>query len=217
MGHPLQEEGYVQSHWDLAYMVACPVHHRPAMSHCPGCKSPLSWFRRGLLVCRCGARLLDTPLARLAEAELDLLDLLRRKVLRLDPVEYATLGTAASDLFRMNLRSIIVLMQVLSKHYSSHITFDKSDDPSAVVRNAAQVLSDWPNNFYRLLKAIGESATQKLAAHSVTQQFRRIYRDLFFNWELHPEEAADFVRCAFLDFAMNHWGTWHSDPSLDEG
>lgn len=202
----VQEKGYVESHWDLAYMVACPVHHRPALSQCPGCKNPLSWFRRGLSVCRCGAILVDTPVAVVPQAELALLDLLRRKVLRLDVVEHATLGTAASDLYSLDLRSILVLMRVLSKHYSSHITFDQSDDPSAVVRDAAQVLSDWPQNFYRLLNAIGESGALKARRASVRQQFSRIYRDLFFNWELHPEAAADFVRRAFLDFAMNHWG-----------
>ena len=45
------------------------------------------------------------------------------------------------------------------------------------------------------------------------KQFDRIYRDLFLNWEISPDAPA-FVKRAFLDFMMNHWGHGIVAPSL---
>lgn len=50
------EKGFVEAHWHLEIMVACPVHRCMALSACPKCGNALSWFRPGLLECKCGGR-----------------------------------------------------------------------------------------------------------------------------------------------------------------
>jgi len=50
----LREKGSLRRHWDLALMVACPVHQCSLASSCPECGVVYVWFRRGLLELRCG-------------------------------------------------------------------------------------------------------------------------------------------------------------------
>jgi hypothetical protein len=47
----LCEKGFLEAHWDLAVMVACPVHGCSLVSSCRQCGRRLRWFRRGLLEC----------------------------------------------------------------------------------------------------------------------------------------------------------------------
>src|ERR1019366_7679275 len=54
----IAEKGFIEAHWHLKLMVACPSHQCVATSHCPNCAKRLRWFRPGLLECECGGNLL---------------------------------------------------------------------------------------------------------------------------------------------------------------
>jgi hypothetical protein len=73
-------KGFIEAHFDLALMTGCPVHRRSLLCRCPGCRSPLRWFRRGLLECDCGASLRNVSLPAISGAEVDLLDIMRRPI-----------------------------------------------------------------------------------------------------------------------------------------
>lgn len=51
----VKEFGYIDALWDLRFTVACDRHGVYLTSHCQSCKHPLSYNRRGLLTCSCGA------------------------------------------------------------------------------------------------------------------------------------------------------------------
>src|ERR1700730_17613977 len=74
----LCEKGFLEAHWDLALMVACPVHRVSLVSCCPQCGRRLRWFRRGLLECECGGDLSNCDLSSISEAEVGLLNIIRR-------------------------------------------------------------------------------------------------------------------------------------------
>lgn len=59
--------GFIEAHWDLAIMTACPVHLRGAVQSCAICGQKLRWFRPDLLHCQCGARI-DTMRGTLISA-----------------------------------------------------------------------------------------------------------------------------------------------------
>jgi hypothetical protein len=53
----LRELRFVQAHFDLAIMIACPIHKRMLIARCPDCRETLSFYRPDLLMCRCGGSL----------------------------------------------------------------------------------------------------------------------------------------------------------------
>jgi hypothetical protein len=108
----IQEKGFIEAHWDLGFMIACPIHRCLSTVQCSRCQCPLSWFRQGLLECRCGAALPETR-RRLPPHVCDLLDVLRRRVLGLDiPLDHP-LGIAAHALHSSTLYSILGVIRVL--------------------------------------------------------------------------------------------------------
>ncbi len=107
------EKGFIEAHFDLALMTGCAVHRKLLISCCPRCMKPLRWFRPGLLECRCGGNLLSAEVPPICLAEVDLLNIVGRKILGLAPAaEYAS-GLPSSHLQRLNLRSLLSLVAIL--------------------------------------------------------------------------------------------------------
>jgi hypothetical protein len=77
----VREKGFLEAHWDLALMVACPVHQCLLAASCPQCGHHLRWFRHGLLECECGGDLSNCDPSSISEAEASLLEIIRRKAL----------------------------------------------------------------------------------------------------------------------------------------
>ncbi|MDP9051027.1 MAG: hypothetical protein M3O31_09975 [Acidobacteriota bacterium] len=74
---------------------------------------------------------------------------------------------------------------------------------------------DWPKNFFVLLKDIGQLASTGDYG-GVGKQYGELYRALFRNRAVTPSACAEFLRVAFLDFAMDHYGGALIDKNLDE-
>src|ERR1700722_10047319 len=72
-----REKGFLEAHWDLALMVACPAHRCSLVSCCPQCGRRLRWFRRGLLECECGGDLSNCDLSSISQAGAGLLNIIR--------------------------------------------------------------------------------------------------------------------------------------------
>jgi hypothetical protein len=207
------EEGFIEAHWQLQLMVACPTHQRLALSTCPKCSKRLSWFRPGLLECKCGGNLLDGELRSISEPEASLLDLIRRKVLALPPPPENLAALPQDQLMTMNLRSILAVVRTLGKHRMIANGLSAWNDEQQIVKEASRVLMNWPKHFIELFADLGRTlpATTK---GGVGKQFASIYHALFKNQAIRPQEHTGFLRVAFLDFAMNHWGRGFVDHKL---
>src|SRR5262249_55150946 len=107
------ENRFIEAHYDLAFMTGCPVHKKRLLVSCPKCGKRLCWFRRGLLECRCGADLSTADRGPLSAAELDLLEIFRRKTLGMPSAsEYAS-GPPHSHLNVMDLSSLLSLVFII--------------------------------------------------------------------------------------------------------
>ncbi len=206
------EKGFIEAHWHLELMVACPIHQCLATSHCPTCAKRLRWFRPGLLECECGGILLESETSIISQPEIALLDLIRRKTLGDPAAKENAVSFPQDDLMAMTPRSLLMVIRVLAKF---RMIADNCATPISerqVIFAASHVLMDWPLNLIRLLGDLGEKLPADVAG-GVARQFEGIYRALFRNRAIDRGDT-DFLRIAFLDFAMNHWGRGYVDHKL---
>jgi hypothetical protein len=80
-------DGYIRAFWDLAAAVACPRHGRLAVEHCQTCDKPLTWYRPGLLTCRCNADIGVVTCSVADELLIDLMRVLEAKIERRPLIE----------------------------------------------------------------------------------------------------------------------------------
>ncbi len=196
--------GFIERHWDLAFMVGCPIHHHDLTSCCPECNRPLGWFRRGLLECSCGATIRAAGLPPIPDEEADLLDIIRCKALGLAPPGDTFSRLPTAELSAMNLHALLFIIRTIGKH---RLLIDSPEDCGShkrLVRAAARVLTSFPTNFYELLQDIGERLPHCQYQTGVRHQYDSIYRALFFKCpSVDYPERTDFLRIAFLDFLTN--------------
>jgi hypothetical protein len=199
------EQGFIEAHWHLRLMVGCSIHASRLSSCCPGCGKRIRWFRPGLLECECGFDLRNGNNPAIPFAEAKLLNVIRRKVLRLPDCQENQSGLPETQLLSMSLRSILVVIQVLGKYRLIADGSAKEKDEFQSLSAAARVLADWPQNFFTLLELLGDRVVGKTNA-GVRKQFENIYVALFKNKTIQPPEQTDFIKDAFVDFAANYWG-----------
>jgi hypothetical protein len=81
------EKGFMEAHFSLSLMTICPE-HKFLVKVCPGCSKRLTWKRPGLLHCNCGQVLGDAGVQPALTAVVELLAIVRAKVLSLsNPTE----------------------------------------------------------------------------------------------------------------------------------
>jgi transcriptional regulator with XRE-family HTH domain len=113
----------------------------------------------------------------------------------------------------MNLRSMLSVLRTLGKHRLIADGITSLKDECEIISASARVLQDWPKNFIELLMDLGERFPAN-GRGGVRKQFESIYHVLFKNRAIKPSEQADFLRVAFLEFAMNHWDRGFADSKL---
>jgi hypothetical protein len=154
----VRDSGYIEAHWHIDLMVACPVHRQAAIYFCGRCRSRLAWIRSGLLTCKCGAPLLTPPRDSFSDADFWLFDLIRQKALVSQTCHLTEQSMPGSQLAQMNLQSLLSLVRFLGKQ---RLTVSRSRLPKLgrhIVQAASGVLEDWPLNFHKLLKVISPNS-----------------------------------------------------------
>ncbi|HSY35606.1 MAG TPA: TniQ family protein [Acidobacteriaceae bacterium] len=156
----VNEKGFIEAHWHLSFMVACPTHEQAAVYFCVECEKPLTWLRQGLLKCKCGARCQSLSRSIIAKPQLQLLDLIRRKTLG-DLTMRSDDCIPERQFENMSLQEILSTVRMLGKARMGASGRKPSNWPSDIVPAAANVLADWPSNFHRLLKDFAPSRTME--------------------------------------------------------
>jgi hypothetical protein len=108
---------------------------------------------------------------------------------------------------------MLLAVRTIAKH---RILADGADDWSnenEIVAAAARVLAAWPANFITLLEDIGSQLPADISG-GVGKQFGSIYWGLFRNKAIGDSKQTEFLKVAFLDFAMNHWGRGFVDHKM---
>jgi hypothetical protein len=207
----VQRQGFIEAHWDLGFMIGCPVHSCFAVTSCPKCNLPVGWYRPALLRCRCGASLADAEPGPLPNREASLLEILRSKVLGLLPFCDFGSGLPIEDMYRLELRGLLKLISVLMACSSAAIDGTANRNKQCAVSVAADVLSDWPARFFLLLEMLG--ARTLSGRFELRSQFAPLYNALLRQGH-NFHGNTDFLRKAFLEFVSNHWGRFSVDPRL---
>jgi excisionase family DNA binding protein len=201
----ISEIGFIEAHWELSYMVGCPVHRKRQLSHCPACQKALRWFRPGLLKCTCGYNLLGTDRPPMPQEEVELLDIIRRKVLNVSrSMEYRS-NLPYKQLDAINLSSIIAIVFVLGSH-GMNLRYKHTSDTAcqAIVATAAKRLSMWPDNFFSFLDELVDSSTDKRIGASCGA-LSSIYVALMRTSRIQEGEQGAFLREAFSKFRLYRW------------
>ncbi len=144
----------------------------------------------------------DGPI--LLEDEAELLDIIRCKVLGLPVPRESSTGMPASQLSALSLWGLLSLIRTLAKFHLQLENVKRFEDPQSAVTSAAYVLRSFPANFHKLLWTIGKQHVPKRCS-SVGSQFRKIDTAIFQHRVVDPPETLDFLRIAFLDFAIKQW------------
>ena len=201
----VEEKGFIEAHWGLPLMVACPTHGCMALFACPQCDRPLRWYRPGLLECKCGGDLRVANRPRITDREAILLDLVRAHVLRCAPRLDNPSAFPISDLMGMDTATLVSVINTVAKH---RLTTDGCFPPSdqhQIINVAARVLEDWPRNFVLLLKDFGEVIRQQ-GKENMTARCKIMYRSLLSASDRSRRDQVDFMLRMMVEFAVDEWG-----------
>jgi hypothetical protein len=202
----VEKKGFIEAHWDLAFMTGCPVHRIGLLTECPKCQQPLSRFRRGLLECSCGGSFLEAKLAQLPTSDADLLDVIRRKVLR-DPLQLNYGSRIPSvQMMKLDLYEMLHFIYALGRHgLRGAQTNDNFKRLEPIISSAANVLTNWPSHLFTLLGTIVGSDRTPTTGYA-RGPLSSVYTSLIKGKGTEVGKKGDFLRYALSDFAEMRWG-----------
>jgi hypothetical protein len=213
--HCVEEQGYVDAFWDLSLAVACPRHQCTLVTHCPVCSSPLTWYRPGLLTCKCGASLHDAPTQPIAPALADLMAVLWAKVhgATISPEDTLTQPPVA-ELLSMQLHSLLRKLPDLGRMVVGAEKAAVTNMPGLVER-AAGVLAAWPAGFRQFLGQIGTASNTNSGMVGFRKKFEQFYTGFFKSRTC----GSDFIwlRDEFVRFGIEEYGDSVIDNKLLRG
>lgn len=210
--HCIADKGHIDAFFDLTFAVACP-HHRCNLVHqCPTCETPLSWFRPGLLTCKCGASLADAATEPAPNDLVELMAIVWRIVHRQDAPELTT-GFPVTQMLDMQLRTLLLKLPDLGRWSIP----DSDSSPADLAVAAAGVLAEWPHGFHRFLSRVGHRSLDDKApaAIGLRKQFNQLYNQLFKVQSCGAE--LDWLRNEFVRFGLTEWGEAVVDGKLLRG
>ena len=184
--------------WDLTLVACCPEHRAALSERCHVCGKNLTWFRRRLTRCDCGADLKAAPVGPAAGDEYTITRWMQNL---LDG------GELREPFARLTLEDFSTLCIVLGS-YSANRGMKKPLRSAAITnvgeaimiaRHAAAALDDWPNGLYRLLETAPGAGSNNT---EISKQFGALYGALF---KLLAREPFDFVREAFRSYLAQTW------------
>ncbi len=154
------EKGFIEAHWHIDLMIACPIHVQSAVWYCPGCNSRIPWIRKGLLTCSCGRRLDNRDRSSFQAADVWLLDLMRCKAIgdRLSRLNEDCVPEAL--LTAMSLSELLSFVRFLGRMRREVSRSPKDHYAKDLLWAAARVLTEWPRNFQMLLGDICPAAAE---------------------------------------------------------
>jgi hypothetical protein len=212
----IEDKKFIEAHFDLGVMILCPVHQCYLPEACSECTGTIAWLRPGLLECGCGAPFTEDGSLCVERCVIELLSLVRAKVLGLAVPQQFDSGLPVEALWQLSLREMLHVIKCIGRRDPvGPIPLSNIEE---VVRRAGNMLSNWPNNFFGLLselttKTVGETDPR-------LSRGERAFREFYFGLgrELESQGAA-FFRSAFSQFSRDHLGYGsklarrHSDPT----
>jgi hypothetical protein len=190
------QDRFGRQSWDLAAISVCPRHGRRLLQVCEACSKPLTWFRRSLLRCACGANLARQTGAEAGAAEVELAAMLERRVDGGPATEMtSTTGLPLGALNALPFDVLIKLIQTL--HRLRPMTWLDLGSPGVT---AAKVFVGWPRGFHQYLRDTATVPGQPPTSVGLRRRFESLYSALFKRRSM--SKYLGFLRQAFVDFGL---------------
>lgn len=198
----VEEYGHIQQFWGLACAVACPIHKRSPLTHCPACARKIGWSRQGLTKCVCDHDFLlaqGEPVE--CKAILALQHLIHAKCqkeqISAEILEDA--GFSVGELIRFTLNDLLKLIKKLSGQLAvdSELTADKRHLHDVSI--AAKALVNWPHGFHAYLESTSSNRSIAVTALGLRTQNERVYAALFKS--SFCKGSIEFMKKAFFEWS----------------
>ena len=214
--HCVQEHGFIDAFWDLSFAVACPDHGTVTLDKCPKCSTALSWYRPGLLTCKCGADLGEVPSISAAATTVHLMHILRAKAHGCPDAPKIDTNLPIQALWNLPFQTLIEIISSLGKYSLASTNTVEPHTPLQIVSGAVEVLQNWPIGYYALLRQLAQSPDRStVLTASLRKRLENFYTSLFKNRK-HANELA-FFRDEFVRFGLVEWGDGIVDRRMDDG
>lgn len=200
------QQGFLDAFWDINLVVACPDHRCALLTGCSVCGKALTWVRPGILTCKCGARLASCRAPRVDPAVLDLMHVLRNKLHRRPLAESANgSGFPIKEIEAISLWGLFWMLVRLAEKNQASRDLPRDATPMAVVKDAADVLKNWPRGFHALLRRVGDhTGKHRLSVVGINARFRGFYHSMF---QVKPHRGElEFLRQEYTRFGLTEWG-----------
>lgn len=210
--HCIREQGYIDAFFDLNLAVACPVHGQTLIGTCHECGESISWFRPGLLTCKCGADITKAHAGNVSAELTELMSIMMAKVhgKTLSDIDNPC-NFPLEHLAPIPLRLFLDKMSELGEYNLSSLGRTESDSLS-ILQAAAEVLQHWPNEYHAFIRrhqAPGEDT------HRLSTQYEKLFASLLERHKRIP--GVDFLREELVSFAMKEWDGGVVDWRLAKG
>lgn len=197
----LNESAAWHREWESTYITACPTHGYRLIDRCSVCGKQLTWKRKKLMSCDCGALLKAEPVAA-TSAEVALAQALHDKLQNMPSSLKPVMALGFEDLCHL-----IHVLGIYSYPKDGRTTqkvasLTSLDVAQQLIGAAATILSDWPWAFHRVLDDLIALRTQQSEKPSLAKQYGYFYSYVFTRMK---ERRFGFVRQAFESHIVRNW------------
>lgn len=175
----IKETGYIHANWDFQFMNTCHIHRKGLITHCPKCCTKLSWYRRGLSVCKCGYDFSDDTGVDASSEEVAFAECLsksiERKVVGSDSTSQIPIA-----FFNMSPNTLLSLFNTLGTRsiliQGENVTLSNVGD-NRVFTEGIKILNNWEQEFRRLMLCSIQEGEENL--RSIRKRFKNFHNALF--------------------------------------
>jgi hypothetical protein len=203
----LAEGSSCEAFWELSQAVACPVHRVMLANRCDCCQRTLSWTRRKVAQCSCGAGLSLSAVSSASQEVSELMAVMRHLLYREHSV--APLPASMGHLAHLNLRQFCKLLWVmgiaLHKRKGEVLNAKARSRYLGEIERIASALSNWPHGFRSFLK---ENYQSEIESSVKLPNFKRMFEWLFVRLSKNSDggdAAFAFLEEQVRDFGSKYW------------
>ncbi|MES2181950.1 MAG: TniQ family protein [Pseudomonadota bacterium] len=201
----LEKSNIWQAQWELALVVACPIHRLRLVDQCQKCHQVIRWSRKHLMQCDCGQSLTEITAEGCTEEESGIsvrqMHLLLPEVFE-EPMEYDVLKS-------LGLNDLTCLLWFIGGYVSGisakplKITGVYRVEVALQLMNAAGAsFTCWPKNFHSFMYEFGDFGGNSNNMTGLMKRFGFFYHSLYRNFE---GEKFAFLHKTFEDFLKEYW------------
>lgn len=189
--------------WELYFQDACPEHRVWLVDHCSSCQQPVSWHRKSIIRCDCGADLRREVAAACPEDVVRMAEILRAKLFG-QPAENVPLPLKVLSLGQM--QQLIRFFGAGTVNTEGRHPLKIPDSGAmniswAVTSAAAAILMDWPAAFHQVLDQL-QSKVVDADGHALKTTFGWVYQYLFRGLK---GSGFDAIRDEFGEWVSTRW------------